>query len=70
MKNHLDAFDQWILTDNWNINNWGMDTYYGSQIASKVGSHSVFWHFRFTMLVNINIKGFVLMIYKKKQPDE
>ena len=41
MKNHLDAFDQWILTDNWNINNWGMDTYYGSRIASKVGSLSV-----------------------------
>ena len=42
MKNHFDAFDQWILTDNWNIDNWGMDTYYGFMAASKVGSRRVF----------------------------
>ena len=52
MKNHFDAFDQWILTDNQNINNWGMDTYYGFMAASKVGSRRVFlgdWHWSDTL---------------------
>ena len=42
MKNHFDAFDQWILTDNWNIYSWQMDTYYSFMAASKVGSRCVF----------------------------
>ena len=39
LKKHFDGFDQWILTDNWNINDWGMDTYYSFMAA---GSRRVF----------------------------
>ena len=52
MKNYFDAFDQWILTDNWNINNWGMQTYYGFMAMSNVAV--CFLYITLIMLININ----------------